>query len=354
MLPLKKRITALLSATLLGISLLLSGCGNGMSTESSAAPQSSAGSQTSSFTLTDQAGRKVTFEKPAEKIVSCYYISSSLLIALGLQDKVVGIEMKADSRMIYKKAAPGFLSLPAVGSGKGINAEEIAKLDPDLVILPLKLQDSVQTLETLGIPALIIDPETVEGFIACIDLIAKATGAAERGESLAAYTREKMEEIKNKTADLADKPTVYLSAGSSYLNTCTSKMVQNDILTMAGGQNVSASLTDGYWQTVSPEQLLEWNPAYFLMVSYADYTAEDITGDSRLQGIDALENRRLYTFPSLLEPWDYPTPSFVLGVMWLTSLLHPDIVSEEDYKQEARSFYKTFYDIEVSDEDIGL
>ena len=49
-------------------------------------------------TLTDQAGREVTLESEPETIVSGYYIPSSLLIALNLEDKMVGIEAKADKR----------------------------------------------------------------------------------------------------------------------------------------------------------------------------------------------------------------------------------------------------------------
>ena len=47
-------------------------------------------------TLTDQAGREVTLEAEPETIVSGYYSPSSLLIALGLKVKMVGIEAKAD------------------------------------------------------------------------------------------------------------------------------------------------------------------------------------------------------------------------------------------------------------------
>ena len=69
-------------------------------------------------TVTDQAGREVTIEKEPESIVSGYYISTSLLLALGLKDKVTGIEAKADKRPIYKLAAPEFLELPNVGTAK--------------------------------------------------------------------------------------------------------------------------------------------------------------------------------------------------------------------------------------------
>ena len=101
-------------------------------------------------TVTDQAGREVTIEKEPSSIVSGYYISSSLLIALGLKDKVVGIEAKADKRPIYKLAAPELTELPNVGTAKEFNLETCAALSPDLVILPMKLKDAAQSLTDLG------------------------------------------------------------------------------------------------------------------------------------------------------------------------------------------------------------
>ena len=68
------------------------------SQEVESAPQESTDSAT--ITLTDQAGREVVLEEPAQTIVSCYYITTYATIALGLSDRVIGLEMKADSRPI--------------------------------------------------------------------------------------------------------------------------------------------------------------------------------------------------------------------------------------------------------------
>ena len=51
-------------------------------------------------TVTDHAGREVTIEAEPQKLVSGYYISTSLLIALDLDEKMVGIEAKANKRAI--------------------------------------------------------------------------------------------------------------------------------------------------------------------------------------------------------------------------------------------------------------
>ena len=118
-----RRIVALMMAAMLAAGTI-TGCGREAASSQAAEESASSLSQQqgqepeeeSPIVLTDQAGRTVTLEEPAQRIVSAYYLSSSLLIALGAEDRVVGIEMKADTREIYKRAAPQFLELPAVGA----------------------------------------------------------------------------------------------------------------------------------------------------------------------------------------------------------------------------------------------
>ena len=135
--------------------------------------------------LTDMAGREVSIEAVPERIVSGYYISTSTLIALGLSDKLVGIEAKADKRPIYKLSAPELIALPNVGTAKEFNLEGCLALEPDLVILPLKLKSAAQTLEELGIPVLLVNPESQEQLMEMIALLGDATGTADRAGELA-------------------------------------------------------------------------------------------------------------------------------------------------------------------------
>ena len=134
-----KRLTALALAALLAVSA--TGCSGGNRADSGTGSQNSSQSQQSSdIVLTDQAGREVTLEGPAQTLVSCYYITSYATIALGVDDRV-GLENKPESRPIYQMAAPELLEQASVGSLKEFNVEACAALDPDLVIMPLKLQD---------------------------------------------------------------------------------------------------------------------------------------------------------------------------------------------------------------------
>lgn len=363
----KKRLLSLavLSALLVQ---LLSGCAAGMqeSAPPSAAPSEPAVTEAASpepsasepaqsgpITVTDQAGRTVTLEKPAEKIVSCYYLVTASLLTLGQKDKIVGIEMKANSRELYKLAAPEFLDLPGVGSGKETNIEAIAALEPDLVLLPSKQLEAAETLTGLGIPTAVVEPETYEAFNGLIEMLGTLCGCGESAAELTAYYDGVVDRVTELTRDV-EKPAVYLCGEASYLRTCAGGMYQRELIEMAGGACVSAELPGSKWADISAEQLAAWDPEVIFAVSYAEYALDDIRNDAALSGLKAVAGGRLYTVPSEIEAWDYPQPSSILGLLWMTHILHPDLVSEEEYVKEAQQFYQTYFGIEVTREQIGV
>ena len=153
-----KRIIALL--LVLTMVLSFAACGQTVTpAETAGNPTESTNAETHyPVTITDHAGREVIIEKEPQKLVSGYYISTSLLIALDLDEKLVGIEAKADKRAIYKLAAPELIELPNVGTAKEFDLEGCVALEPDLVILPIKLKSAVETLEGLGIDVLLVNP----------------------------------------------------------------------------------------------------------------------------------------------------------------------------------------------------
>ena len=354
----KIKFTALaLSAAMV---LSLAACGQSASQSQSAAPASGSQSQPQSqsasapaaveetmpVTLTDAAGRQVTIETEPETLVSGYYITTSMLIALGQQDKLVGIEAKADTRPIYALAAPELLELPSVGTAKEFDLEGCAALEPDLVILPLKLQESAEALEQLGINALVVNPEDMDLLEETLDLLGQATGSSERAHALMDYNAETEAEMAQLLTD-AEKPSVYLAGNSSYLSTAGSKMYQNTLIELGGGENVAAELEDDYWADISYEQLLAWNPDVIVIAADADYTKEDLLADSQLAGLTAVQNGAVYALPSSFEAWDSPVPSGVLGIRWMASALHGDLYSLEQFRQDAADFYKEFYGVEI-------
>ena len=72
--------------------------------------------------------------------MSCYYITTYATIALGVDDRVVGLENKPESRPIYQMLPRSCWS--RLGrQPEGVQRGGRCALEPDLVIMPLKLQD---------------------------------------------------------------------------------------------------------------------------------------------------------------------------------------------------------------------
>lgn len=295
-------------------------------------------------TVTDQAGREVTIEKEPSSIVSGYYISSSLLIALGLKDKVVGIEAKADKRPIYKLAAPEMTELPNVGTAKEFNLEACAALSPDLVILPMKLKDAAQSLTDLGITVLLVNPESQDLLTEMINTIATATNTNSEAAKLLAYI-DSQKAILTSALSGVEPESVYLAGNSSFLSTAGPSMYQSSIIELAGGKNAADSITDTYWAEISYEQLLAWDPSYIIIASDAEYTVDDVMNDPNLAECTAVKNSHVYAIPGDVEALDSPVPAGILASVWLAEILHPDQVPTDTYTTEMTNYYETFYGI---------
>lgn len=300
-------------------------------------------------TVTDHLGRTVTIEKAPERIVSGYYISTSALISLGLEDKLVGIEAKAASRPIYALAAPKLLKLPNVGTAKEFDLEGCIALNPDLVILPIKLKDQISTFEEMGITVIGVNPENEVLLAEMITMIAQLTGVSGYEELLSYYT-VKSGELEKVYETETKKPTVYLAGNSSLLSTATANMYQNDLIEAAGGINVAGDIEDTYWANISYEQLLAYNPDYIIITPEAEYTKEEVMKDGNLTNLTAIQNNRVYQMPKDFEAWDSPVPSSILGKMWLTSILYQEQYSNDTFIEDVSAFYQTFYDFVIDKE----
>ena len=293
-------------------------------------------------TVTDCTGREVVIEKAPERLISGYYIPSSLVIALDLDEKMVGIESKAETRPVYALSAPALLELPQVGTAKALDLELCTSLEPDLVILPLRQKDSAAIFADLGIDALLVSPESREQLFDTIKMIGAATNTMDKANALMDFIVAGETHLQTALADVT-MPTVYLSGNSNFLSTAGDLMYQSDLIRLAGGVNVAAEIQDTYWAEIDYEQLLVWNPEYIILASDAKYTVDDVLADPNLANCTAVMNKNVYQIPGDAEAWDSPVPGSILGSIWLASVLHPDKVDAAACTEWMNNFYETFY-----------
>lgn len=310
-------------------------------------------------TIVDDAGRKVELPETVNRVMAAGPPASILLYALA-PEKMVGWvrEPSAEEKAFI---APAWRDLPAHGrlTGKGntANLEAVLAMKPDIILdvgtvdaTYASLADRVQ--QQTGIPYVLIDgrfARTAESLRKAGDII----GAQEQAEKLAAYAGQAVSRldavIEKVPAD--QRPRVYYGRGPEGLETGLAGSINMEILAAAGAKNVAEAAGSGGLANVSLEQVLSWNPDVILTLD--PRFQKSVLENPLWSGIAAVRDKRVYRAPTLPFGWFDSPPGVnrVVGLAWLASVLYPQ-VSTIDLRSEVRDFYKLFYHVDLSGEQL--
>lgn len=308
------------------------------------------------ITLVDHIGRTVELPGPAQRVIGTHNPTMNMVVVLdGNGHRIVGFGNKDMAFGLYDLVAPEINEVTQIGRGRNINMETVMAVKPDLMMMPARFASQVPQFEEIGVPCLVLDVEKFESIKSALTLVGKATGQDERARRLNDFFDEKIKKISAIAEKAETKPTVLMLSGSSMTAVSTDAMLQNLMIETAGGINVTAGFQpDELWTDVDIEQIIAWNPEVIYIPVYADYTVEDILNDPKWSSISAVQNRRVYMFPSKLEPWDYPVASSALGLCWTCYNLHPELYSFEDLMADVDEFYQFVYGQTFSAERLGI
>lgn len=210
--------------------------------------------------VTDMAGREITLDVPATRIVALTASDVEILYALGAGDTLVGRGEYCD----YPAEA---LDAPSVQSGYETNLEQILALEPQIVVMAMMAQtkEQVEALENAGVKVVVSDAQDVAGVYEAIRLLGALTGKDDAAEALVQGMTDNFAAIAAK-ADPTGK-TVYFEVSPLQwgLWTAGRNTFMDEIATLCGLTNAFADL-DG-WQAVSEEQVLERDPDYIVTLS---------------------------------------------------------------------------------------
>lgn len=307
----------------------------------------------------DAAGRKVALPEKITRVMAAGPPASVLLYSVA-PEKLVGWvrEFKDDEKEFI---AEPYRALPVHGrlTGKGntANLEAVLAMKPDVILdvgtvdaTYASLADRVQ--EQTGIPYILIDGTFANAPKSLRD-IGELLGEKEQAEALASYTEAAMKRLDKVVAEIpADqRPRVYYGRGPDGLETGLAGSINMEVLSAVGATNVAEAAGKGGLANVSLEQILSWNPDVILTLSPKFQKA--VLSDPSWAGIKAVKDGRVFRAPALPFGWFDAPPGInrAIGVAWLTSALYPG-KSDVDLKAETRSFYKLFYHIDLTDEQL--
>ncbi len=325
--------------------------------------ETSEGSESTGYVeVGDFANRTVKVKSPPTKIVSLYGLATQMIYFLGVEDgkKVVGGTPLAINDAFIQILDPNVKSrMVFVGSPKDANVETVKSLNPDVVFTAYWGSEKInEAIESLGIPVIALNLETVNGYLNGLLTIGKILGKKERAERAISYYRSVVDFITNRTSKLkeSEKPRVLLieySMKDKAFKAPGREFFQNRLIEMAGGESVSKDLPGG-WNVVNVEQVAKWNPDVIIVVSYSlknppTKVKAEILNDPAWQTIKAVKEGKVYAMPNDGESWDYPAPKWILGLYWLAKVLHPELFSDVDVKAKANEFYREFYGVAIAD-----
>ncbi|MFO7814163.1 MAG: ABC transporter substrate-binding protein [Halanaerobiales bacterium] len=299
--------------------------------------------------VTDMADREVEVPEEVNRIVTTYRSATQFIFCLGVQDRLVASDLSFEKVSLFRKLYDGE-KLPNVGSkNRGINIEQILEVDPDLVILfPHNVGPEVaKKLKDYDIASVIINPESYQQIKETTKILGKAIGVEERAQKVINQYEQIIDIVDSR--DIEDKKKVYF-ANSELLDTVGEDMLQTSMIELAGGINPAKEAKSGFIKT-SLEELLKWNPDHIVVSQYYSGSVEELLNRSELQELKAVKNENVYRFPSQVEPWDFPSPSSYLGIVWLAEKIYPEKYEDIDVNKVVEEYYEALYD--KSYEDLG-
>jgi len=216
------------------------------------------------ITVTDDDGKPVTLQKPAQRVVALAPHVTELLFAAGGAEKIVGAVSYSD----YPEAAK---QVPRVGDNRQVDMERLLAMKPDLLVVWRHgtSERQIDQLRQLGIPIFHSEPKKLDQIADNLEKMGKLLGTEPAANTAAKELRQKLASLR---AQYASRPPVrtFYQVWDKPLYTLNGEHIVSDALKVCGGQNIFADQKVTA-PVVSVEAVLEADPEAVFATAEKDY-----------------------------------------------------------------------------------
>ena len=197
-------------------------------------------------TVVDDAGRRVTVSRPAQRVISMAPHATELLFAAGGGARVVGAMNYSD----YPEAAK---KIPLVGSNSQIDMERVLSLKPDLIVVwhTGNTARQIAQIERLGVPVFHSEPRRLGQVADNIERLGQLLGTGQAAQAAAQAYRNRLAGLQARYGRRSPV-TVFYQIWDQPLYTLNDAQIASDAIRVCGGRNVFGGL-----KVVAPEVSLE-------------------------------------------------------------------------------------------------
>lgn len=269
--------------------------------------------------LTLHSGGSLSAVERPLRVVSLAPSTTEILFALGLDKEIVGVSQFCNyPPEAAAKARMGTFSSPSI--------EKILSLKPDMVFCTgLEQAPSIMKMEQLGLKICVSDPSSVEGLYESIREIALLVGRTHEGERLIADMGATIDKVRARAASIPpnEKKRVFVEIWHSPSMTAGKGSIVDELITLAGGENVAHDIDKPY-AAVGAEEILRRDPDCIILA----YMDEDANADAvrKRPGWGAIRAVRSGMIVNDIDPDTIlrPGPRLAEGLARINKRLYPE------------------------------
>ncbi len=279
----------------------------------------------------DSLNRIVVIPEVPHRIVSIAPSITEILFMIGAGHQVVGVDAYSNYPPIVQKLKENG-TLAVVGGFSTISIDKVVSLKPDLVVGVSGVQAKIlYTLSQLGLTTLCLDSKSISDVISNILLLGKVTGHFKEALKLAYQIRENLTRIYTLTSREKTKPTILYVVWVNPVFAAGGKSWVNDVIRIAGGENVLANVTSE-WPIVSWDKIVEEDPQIIVFIEHAgglknaEQAIEWLKSQPYGSKLEAVKTGRVYMLHGELNDIACrPGPRVYYLALTLAEILHPDL-----------------------------
>ena len=358
-----------LFCTVLLLFLSLAGAASAAFDAAKGAASGDPGAEKATRVVVDHTGKEVRIPAKIERIVITgpWPLPSVYCLFEGAGDKLVGIHpgsMSAAKHSLLPRVAPGILRASTEFlKGDVLNAEELLKLKPDVVFYRVEAAAHAKQLALTGIPAVGFSTalsgfDTIKTFESWVKLLGEVLQQEDRASGIVEYGRRTYDEIQDALNGVKGlkrpRALILFNYGEGNIKTSGSNFYGQYWLESTGAINVASELSGV--ADINMEQVYAWDPDIIYITNFSRHMPEDLY-ENAIPGHDwstvrAVRERKVYKFPLGMYRWYPPASDTPLVLKWLAKKNQPELFADVDMDAEVRAYYKRFYNLDLTDEDL--
>lgn len=337
------------------------------------------------ITVTDIAGRQITLDAPAERVILG---EGRQIYLLGMLEPeaplahVVGwredfSQADPDNYRRYLERFPEMASIPTFGGFKDgtFDVEQAASLNPDLILMNIEAKAATEDaayddkLAELNIPIAYVDfrEDPIENTIPSMRLIGQLMNDEAAAEEFITFAEEQLARVTEVIEQAnPERPRVFIDRAGGYSDECCMSFGPanfGEYVTLAGGTNIADGIIPASFGNLNPEHIIAANPQHVVVTggswdAYvpggdwvgvgpgADQTQareklQALTTRTAMTGIEAVETGNVHAI------WHqfYNSPYYFVAVQQLAKWFHPELFEDLDPEATLEELHERFLPI---------